>query len=590
MSNVKYQHADYDEALAAPARRWRRRRGHGAAVHARRREGRTQRSVSVRLGEEIQALPRQVLTRARSLHAPDAESLLPVAGVALGAAAGKIKKWDRNDVLLVVCDPGTVAAGVFTRNRFCAAPVTVCREHLATDSRRSARSSSTPATPTPAPASGTRRRARRMRRGRAAPRLRARGGARRIRPASSWSRCRSTASSARCLPRGGAARADGWFAAANAIMTTDTVPKGASRRVDVDGVPVTVTGIAKGAGMIHPDMATMLSFMATDAPIAAPLLRDIAREVADVSFNGATVDGDTSTNDSFVLAATGRAAMPPITSAARSAPRADARRHRGVRRSSSRRRSSATARARPSSSRSASRAARRRRMQASGVRHRAFAAREDRVLRIRSQSRPHRVRHRQHGGADADPCARVVLARRRARRRPRRPSRRVSRGGRPARDEAGRDHHPRGPRPRQVGGDRLDVRLLARLRVDQRRLPKSDARSLPPCRARRGRARARRVAAAGRRHPTPTGSASPRPAGASDRAAAFCRRSHIRMRSSSTISSRSTTQKRVDRPEHAPVRGGLAREQRAADRIARHRQVVAREGDAREVRRARACA
>ena len=95
-------------------------------------------------------------------------------------------------------------------------------------------------------------------------------------------------------------------------MTTDTVPKGASRQVSVDGVSVTVTGIAKGAGMIHPDMATMLSFMATDAPIAARLLAAIVREVADVSFNGATVDGDTSTNDSFVLAATGKARLAPI--------------------------------------------------------------------------------------------------------------------------------------------------------------------------------------------------------------------------------------------------------------------------------------
>jgi glutamate N-acetyltransferase/amino-acid N-acetyltransferase len=109
-----------------------------------------------------------------------------------------------------------------------------------------------------------------------------------------------------------AVRADGWFAAANAIMTTDTVPKGASRQVTVDGARVTVTGIAKGAGMIHPDMATMLAFIATDASIAAPVLAQFVREVADVSFNGATVDGDTSTNDSFVLAATGRAAMPAI--------------------------------------------------------------------------------------------------------------------------------------------------------------------------------------------------------------------------------------------------------------------------------------
>ena len=112
-----------------------------------------------------------------------------------------------------------------------------------------------------------------------------------------------------------AARQDGWFDAARAIMTTDTVPKGASRRTTIDGVPVTVTGIAKGAGMIHPDMATMLSFVATDAPVDRALLATLAREVADVSFNGATVDGDTSTNDSFVIAATGRARIAPIVRA-----------------------------------------------------------------------------------------------------------------------------------------------------------------------------------------------------------------------------------------------------------------------------------
>ena len=112
-----------------------------------------------------------------------------------------------------------------------------------------------------------------------------------------------------------AARQDGWFDAARAIMTTDTVPKGASRRTTIDGVPVTVTGIAKGAGMIHPDMATMLSFVATDAPVDRALLATLARDVADVSFNGATVDGDTSTNDSFVIAATGRARIAPIVRA-----------------------------------------------------------------------------------------------------------------------------------------------------------------------------------------------------------------------------------------------------------------------------------
>ncbi len=98
-------------------------------------------------------------------------------------------------------------------------------------------------------------------------------------------------------------------------MTTDTVPKGASRRVAVGGTPVTVTGIAKGAGMIHPDMATMLAFVATDAPLAADLLAILTREIADLSFNRATVDGDTSTNDSFVIVATGRADLAPIARA-----------------------------------------------------------------------------------------------------------------------------------------------------------------------------------------------------------------------------------------------------------------------------------
>jgi len=252
---------------------------------------------------------------------PTADSLLPVPGVSLGAAAGRIKKWDRNDVLLVLCDPGTVAAGVFTRNRFCAAPVTVCREHLAK-------------------AHGMR--ALVVNAGNA------NAGTGQSGLADAHAECIAVARLVECAPEevlvystgvimeplpvdrilGAlpaarmAARGDGWLAAANAIMTTDTVPKGASRRVDVGGVAVTVTGIAKGAGMIHPDMATMLAFMATDAPIAQPLLRELVREIADVSFNGATVDGDTSTNDSFVLAATGRAPMPAIVTAddARLAP------------------------------------------------------------------------------------------------------------------------------------------------------------------------------------------------------------------------------------------------------------------------------
>jgi glutamate N-acetyltransferase/amino-acid N-acetyltransferase len=119
------------------------------------------------------------------------------------------------------------------------------------------------------------------------------------------------------LPAAQAALAeDHWLAAARAIMTTDTVPKGLSRQVLLDGVTITVTGIAKGSGMIHPDMATMLAFIATDAAIGAEILTPLMREIAGVSFNCATVDGDTSTNDSFVLAATGKAVMLPIRDSA----------------------------------------------------------------------------------------------------------------------------------------------------------------------------------------------------------------------------------------------------------------------------------
>jgi glutamate N-acetyltransferase/amino-acid N-acetyltransferase len=256
---------------------------------------------------------------------PTAESLLAVPGIVLGATAAKIKDWARNDVLLVLCDRGTVAAGVFTQNRFCAAPVIVCREHLAQQH-----------------AAGSDFRALIVNAGNANAGTGERG------LTDARAECVAVARLIDCAPEEvlpfstgvimeplpadkiiqglpaarAAARANGWFTAATAIMTTDTVPKAASRRVDIDGVPVTVTGIAKGSGMIHPDMATMLSFVATDAPIAAAVLAQVVREVADVSFNGATVDGDTSTNDSFVIAATGKAAIAPITRAgdARLAP------------------------------------------------------------------------------------------------------------------------------------------------------------------------------------------------------------------------------------------------------------------------------
>jgi glutamate N-acetyltransferase/amino-acid N-acetyltransferase len=248
---------------------------------------------------------------------PTADSLLPVAGVRLGTAAARIKNWDRDDVVLVACDAGTVAAGVFTQNRFCAAPVIVCREHLA---RQHAEAGDFRALVINAGNANA---------GTGEPGL-----------ADARATCDAVATIigvtreavlpcstgvimeplpvARLIAALPAAHkslsADNWFAASRAIMTTDTVPKAASRRVAIDGVPVTVTGFAKGAGMIHPKMATMLSFIATDAPVATGVLAAVLRDAADVSFNGATVDGDTSTNDSLVLAATGKAAIASIDS------------------------------------------------------------------------------------------------------------------------------------------------------------------------------------------------------------------------------------------------------------------------------------
>jgi glutamate N-acetyltransferase/amino-acid N-acetyltransferase len=105
---------------------------------------------------------------------------------------------------------------------------------------------------------------------------------------------------------------NGWFDAAHAIMTTDTVPKAVSRQIDIDGKLVTITGISKGAGMIEPNMATMLGFIATDAVVGDDVLQDMVKEAADVSFNAITIDGDTSTNDSLILMATGKAGNPPI--------------------------------------------------------------------------------------------------------------------------------------------------------------------------------------------------------------------------------------------------------------------------------------
>jgi glutamate N-acetyltransferase/amino-acid N-acetyltransferase len=239
------------------------------------------------------------------------EELLPVRGVALGTAAARIKNWSRDDLLLIALAPGSEAAGVFTRNRFCAAPVTVCRAHLA---RRDAV------------------RALVVNAGNANAGTGAKGlidaqalcaavgaavdcEAHQVLPFSTGVIMeplpieRMLAAIPVCRSNLGP---DHWAVAARAIMTTDTAPKAASRRVRAGGVELTMTGIAKGSGMIAPSMATLLAFVATDAPLSRRLLDELAPEVAAQSFNRITVDGDTSTNDSFVLAATHAEAMAPI--------------------------------------------------------------------------------------------------------------------------------------------------------------------------------------------------------------------------------------------------------------------------------------
>jgi len=238
---------------------------------------------------------------------------LPVAGVELGWAEAGIRKAGRKDLLLVRLCEGSAVAGVFTLNRFCAAPVQVCRAHL--DSGRSIRAL---VVNTGCANAGT------GEPGLAAARATCEAVAQQLGCAPQQVLPFSTGVIMEPLPLGrlvaglpqAQARlaADHWAQAAEAIMTTDTLPKAASTRALVGSHQVTVTGIAKGAGMIRPNMATMLGFVATDAAVAPALMTPLARQVADASFNRITVDGDTSTNDSFIVMATGASGMPAIES------------------------------------------------------------------------------------------------------------------------------------------------------------------------------------------------------------------------------------------------------------------------------------
>ncbi|MBS0544941.1 MAG: bifunctional glutamate N-acetyltransferase/amino-acid acetyltransferase ArgJ [Proteobacteria bacterium] len=249
-----------------------------------------------------------------NLNLPNPADLLPVPGVRLGVAEAGIRKVNRRDLTVIELVAGSRAAGVFTQNRFCAAPVQVCRAHLDGGDIRALVINTGVAN------AGT-----------GEPGLN-----------NAVATCEAVAAqlgvkAAQVLPFSTGVileplpvdrlvaglpraiadlRADAWFDAAHAIMTTDTLAKAVSRQVQIGGRTVTLTGISKGAGMIRPNMATMLGFLACDAAVSQPLLQALVKEAADLSFNSITVDGDTSTNDSFILIATGQAGNAEIADAA----------------------------------------------------------------------------------------------------------------------------------------------------------------------------------------------------------------------------------------------------------------------------------
>jgi len=239
-----------------------------------------------------------------NLPLPVAANLKPVPGIELGHAEAGVRKANRKDVLVMRLAPGATVAGVFTTNRFCAAPVQVCQSHLA---------------------AGKGIRALVVNTGNA------NAGTGETGLAHANQTCEALANLLGCdaqqvlpfstgvileplpvdrikagLPQAiSNLNADNWYNAAETIMTTDTQPKAASRTVEIGGKTITLTGISKGAGMIKPNMATMLGYVATDAKVAQPVLNELVKTAANQSFNCITIDGDTSTNDSFMLIATG---------------------------------------------------------------------------------------------------------------------------------------------------------------------------------------------------------------------------------------------------------------------------------------------
>lgn len=237
-------------------------------------------------------------------------TLATVKGVRLGAACAGIKQSDRDDIVVIEAAEGSTCAAVFTRNAFCAAPVIVARDHLGHHPRWLLVNSGNANAGT-----GQRGLDDARRTCRTLGRLTG-AAAEQVLPFSTGviGEYLPVEKIESALPKALSALDEaGWTRAARAIMTTDTRPKGASRTVNLAGVSVTVTGIAKGAGMIHPDMATMLAFIATDAKVEPASLQACLSDAADGSFNLITVDGDTSTNDACVLFATGGAGNPELS-------------------------------------------------------------------------------------------------------------------------------------------------------------------------------------------------------------------------------------------------------------------------------------
>ncbi len=237
------------------------------------------------------------------------EALLPVAGIRLGTASAAIKKAGRKDLLVMALDAGTQVAAVFTQNAFAAAPVQLCRQRLAHSGAIRAlliNSGNANAATGNGGLDDARQTTAAVAEALGVP-------AESVLPFSTGvigvrlPVARMQAAIPEALAQ---ARAAGWNAAAEAIMTTDTIAKGVSRQVETAAGRVTVTGIAKGVGMIYPNMATLLAYVATDAAIAPEAMPALARSLADSSFNCVTIDGDTSTNDSFVVCATGKVGAP----------------------------------------------------------------------------------------------------------------------------------------------------------------------------------------------------------------------------------------------------------------------------------------